>query len=54
MLLHNGEWKGRTYLAPYFANLPNEDVTFLMMMQRKDTGTFTLTRKLRNALAACF
>lgn len=49
-----GEYGWDGWLGPYFANLPNEDVTFLMMMQRKDTGTFTLTRKLRNALAACF
>lgn len=43
-------WDG--WLGPYFANMPKEETTFLMMVQRKDSGTFTLTRKLRNALAA--
>ena len=43
-------WDG--WLGPYFANMPEEDTTFIMMIQRKDSGTFTLTRKLRNALAA--
>lgn len=45
-------WDG--WLGPYFANMPKEEATFLMMIQRKDSGTFTLTRKLRNALAAAF
>ena len=31
---------------------PEDDVTFLMMLQLRDSGTFTLTRKLRNVLAA--
>ena len=32
-------------------NMPKEDVTFLMMVQKTYAGTFTLTRKLRNVLA---
>lgn len=47
-----GEYGWDGWLGPYFANMPNDDTTFLMMVQRKDAGTFTLTRKLRNVLAA--
>lgn len=46
-----GEYGWDGWLGPYFANMPNDDTTFLMMVQRKDAGTFTLTRKLRNVLA---
>ncbi len=47
-----GEYGWDGWLGPYFANMPADDVTFLMMVQLKDSGTFTLTRKLRNVLAA--
>lgn len=47
-----GEYGWDGWLGPYFSNIPKEDVTFLMMVQLKDSGTFTLTRKLRNVLAA--
>lgn len=47
-----GEYGWDGWLGPYFANMPAENMTFLMMVQLKDAGTFTLTRKLRNALAA--
>lgn len=47
-----GEYGWDGWLGPYFSNMPKEDVTFLMMVQLKDSGTFTLTRKLRNVLAA--
>lgn len=47
-----GEYGWDGWLGPYFANLPKEEITFLMMIQLKDSGTFTLTRKLRNVLAA--
>jgi len=47
-----GEYGWDGWLGPYFANLPNEDMAFLLMVQLKDSGTFTLTRKLRNVLAA--
>ena len=47
-----GEYGWDGWLGPYFSNMPKEDVTFLLMVQRKDTGTFDLTRKLRNVLAA--
>ena len=49
-----GEYGWDGWLGPYFANMPKEETTFLMTVQRKDSGTFTLTRKLRNALAAAF
>lgn len=49
-----GEYGWDGWLGSYFANMPKEDTTFLMTVQRKDSGTFTLTRKLRNALAAAF
>ena len=47
-----GEYGWDGWLGPYFSNMPKEDITFLMMVQLKDSGTFTLTRKLRNVLAA--
>lgn len=47
-----GEYGWDGWLGPYFANMPGADTTFLMMVQLKDSGTFTLTRKLRNVLAA--
>lgn len=47
-----GEYGWDGWLGPYFANMPYDDTTFLMMVQLRDAGTFTLTRKLRNVLAA--
>lgn len=47
-----GEYGWDGWLGPYLANMPKDDTTFLMMVQLKDAGTFTLTRKLRNVLAA--
>lgn len=49
-----GEYGWDGWLGPYFANMPEADATFLMMVQLRDAGTFTLTRKLRNVLAAAF
>lgn len=49
-----GEYGWDGWLGPYFANMPEADTTFLMMVQLRDAGTFTLTRKLRNVLAAAF
>ena len=45
-----GEYGWDGWLGCYFANLPKENMTILMMMQKKDTGTFELTRRLRNAM----
>lgn len=41
-------WDG--WLGCYFANFPNEQVTLLLMQQRKDSGVIPLTRKIRNVL----
>lgn len=46
-----GEYGWDGWLGPYFSNMPEHDCTFLMMVQKRDAGTFTLTRKLRNVLA---
>lgn len=43
-----GEYGWDGWLGAYFANLPEEKLTILMATQKKDAGTFTLTRKLRN------
>ena len=45
-----GEYGWDGWLGCYFANFPKENMTILMMMQKKDAGTFDLTRKLRNVL----
>lgn len=47
-----GEYGWDGWLGPYLSNMPKEDVTFLLMVQKTGAGTFSLTRKLRNALAA--
>ncbi len=50
-----GEYGWDGWLGAYFCNCPNEDVTLLFMMQKKDAGTTTLTRKLRNIiLSSCY
>lgn len=43
-------WDG--WLGCYMANFPHERMTLLLMMQKKDAGTITLTRKIRNVLLA--
>ncbi|MFR6583136.1 MAG: hypothetical protein ACLURP_14780 [Ruminococcus sp.] len=46
-----GEYGWDGWLGCYFANFPKENMTILMtVMQKKDAGTFDLTRKLRNVL----
>ena len=47
-LCASGEYGWDGWLGMYFANFPNEDLTILMGTQKKDSGTFSLTRKLRN------
>lgn len=47
-----GEYGWDGWLGVYFANFPQEKLTFLMGTQKKDSGTFTLTRKLRSMLLA--
>ena len=50
MLTREGEYGWDGWLGMYFANFPKEDMTILMGMQKKDAGTFPLTRKLRNVV----
>ena len=45
-----GEYGWDGWLGLYFANYPKEKLTILMGTQKKDAGTFALTRKLRNIL----
>ncbi|MFD0670014.1 serine hydrolase domain-containing protein [Cohnella sp. GCM10027633] len=50
----NGEYGWDGWLGAYFCNSPKENLTFLFMMQKKDAGTTTLTRKLRNIVLSAF
>lgn len=43
-----GEYGWDGWLGCYFCNCPQDKLTFLLMMQRKDSGTMAITRKLRN------
>ena len=45
-----GEYGWDGWLGCYFANIPDTEMTILMMMQKKDAGTFELTRRLRNVI----
>lgn len=47
-----GEYGWDGWLGTYFANFPKEKLTILMGIQKRDAGTFALTRKLRNLLVA--
>ncbi len=47
-----GEYGWDGWLGVYFANFPKEKITILMGTQKKDGGTFTLTRKLRTVALA--
>lgn len=47
-----GEYGWDGWLGVYFANFPKEKMTILMGTQKKDSGTFTLTRKLRSMVLA--
>ncbi len=47
-----GEYGWDGWLGVYFANFPKENMTILMGAQKKDGGTFTLTRKLRTMVLA--
>ena len=44
-------WDG--WLGTYFANLPDQGITFLLAQNVTDMGTGAVTRKCRNILAAC-
>lgn len=55
MALLNG-WKGEYgwdgWLGTYFCNSPQNGVTVLMFVQKRDSGTMPFTRMLRNTLSA--
>ena len=48
MLARKGEFGWDGWLGMYFAAFPQEKMILLMGCQKQDSGTFTLTRKLRN------
>lgn len=52
MLAQQGEYGWDGWLGMYFANFPKERITILMGTQKRDAGTFTLTRSLRNVILA--
>lgn len=43
-----GEYGWDGWLGAYFCNSPQDGLTILFMIQKKDAGTMTITRKLRN------
>ena len=45
-----GEYGWDGWLGGYFTNCPAEKLTILFLMQKTDTGTTSLTRKLRNII----
>ena len=45
-----GEYGWDGWLGTYFANLPNEKLTILLMQNTTDSGTTTITRKVRNII----
>ena len=47
-----GEYGWAGWLGCYFANLPGQNMTILLMQQKKSAGTSALTRKIRNVLSA--
>ncbi len=51
-LARQGEYGWDGWLGMYFANFPEERLTILMGTQKRDAGTFALTRKLRNLVLA--
>jgi len=52
LLGSNGEYGWDGWLGAYFCNCPKDNLTILIMMQKKDAGTTSLTRKLRNTVYA--
>lgn len=49
-----GEYGWDGWLGVFFMNSPKDNLTFLFMFQKTNSGTTTLTRKLMNALRASF
>ena len=49
-IVTKGEYGWDGWLGPYFSNHPAEGLTILLGMQKRDAGTTSLTRKLRNVI----
>lgn len=47
-----GEYGWDGWLGCYFANLPERNMTILLMQQKKDAGTIPMTRKIRNIICS--
>ncbi|MUT68098.1 serine hydrolase [Paenibacillus sp. NEAU-GSW1] len=47
-----GEYGWDGWLGAYFGNCPQDGLTILFMIQKKDAGTTSLTRKLRNIVVS--
>ena len=45
-----GEYGWDGWLGCYMEVVPEQNMTFLMMTQKKDAGTFRMTRLLRNTI----
>ncbi len=51
-LSRKGEYGWDGWLGCYVANIPSDNLSILIMTQKKDSGTFGLTRKIRNIVLA--
>lgn len=49
-LMVSGEYGWDGWLGPYFANIPEKNAAILIAMQRTNSGTYSLTRRLRNII----
>ncbi len=49
-LMVSGEYGWDGWLGPYFANIPKKNATILIALQRTNSGTYSLTRRLRNII----
>ena len=45
-----GEYGWDGWTGPYFANIPSKNATLLIAIQRTESGTYALTRRIINAL----
>ncbi len=52
LMSSSGEYGWSGWLGCYFANIPQEDMTVLLMQQKAHSGTRALARSIRNILTA--
>lgn len=52
MMSSAGEYGWAGWLGCYFANIPQEDMTILLMQQKAHSGTTSLARKIRNVITS--